>query len=318
MQRTVALVTPTHRNDIERFALLCDTIDRYLGGYDKHYVVVNDDDVALFTPFASDSRAIVPCSQLLPRWLKLVPSLRRKGRRIWWSLLTRPVHGWHVQQILKISAALRFPEQRYCLLDSDNVFFRSFDIKSYAGGEKTPLYIDYAAISADAPLHAVWTGNCDRLLGRDPPTAFPADDYVGNAIVWDQETLRNMTQVIERVSGRSWQHALCRTRDFSEYLLYGHFVRQSPAHLAAHRITTVSLANAYWDEAPLDQAAVAAMVDNAEPSQVALCIESFSHTPVALIRGVVGLQNDGIGTADRAASKRFGHGQQHDAQLHNG
>jgi Family of unknown function (DUF6492) len=134
-----------------------------------------------------------------------------------------------IQQVLKIAAALQLPEQRYCLIDSDNVFVRRFNVSIYAGGEKTPLYVEPAAISADAPLHGPWTRNCDRLLGAGTPAAFPADDYVGNGIVWDQQAVRDMTSAIERVSGKSWAHALCSTRDFSEYL----FVRPFRAQLAA-------------------------------------------------------------------------------------
>ena len=78
MARDVALVTPSHRNDIERFALLCESIDRHVRGYEKHYVIVNDDDVPLFARFISHRRIVVPCSQLLPRWLKLIPSVLRK------------------------------------------------------------------------------------------------------------------------------------------------------------------------------------------------------------------------------------------------
>jgi len=292
MKHDVALVTPTHRNDIERFALLCDSIERHVRGYERHYVIVNDDDVPLFAPWSCPRRVIVPGSQLLPRWLRLLPFVLRKNRRIWWSFRTKPVHGWHVQQILKIAAALHFPEHRYCLVDSDNVFVRPFDLKSYAGGETTPLYVDRAAISADAPLHGPWTRNCGLLLGFASATIFPADDYVGNAIVWDQRTLRDMTRAIERVTRKSWAHALCSVRDFSEYLLYGHFVRNSPRHLAVHEITTKSLANAYWDDTPLDAAAVAAMRGNMTESQVALCIESFSHTPVSVIRDAVGLRGN--------------------------
>ncbi|MGO9047665.1 MAG: DUF6492 family protein [Xanthobacteraceae bacterium] len=194
MKHDVALVTPTYRNDIELFALLCDSVERHLTGYTRHYVLVKDDDVPLFAPWNSGRRVIVPSSQLLPRWLKLLPLVLRKNRPIWWSFRTKPVHGWHVQQILKIAAALQFPERRYCLVDSDNVFVRPFDLKSYAGRETTPLYVDRAAILADAPLHGPWTRNCDRLLGRSVPTIFPADDYVGNAIIWDQQTVRDMTR----------------------------------------------------------------------------------------------------------------------------
>jgi hypothetical protein len=82
MKRDVALVTPTHRNDIERFALLCDSVDRYVDGFEKHYVIVNNDDVPLFAPWSNSRRVIVPGSRLLPRWLKLLPFVLRKNRRI--------------------------------------------------------------------------------------------------------------------------------------------------------------------------------------------------------------------------------------------
>jgi hypothetical protein len=138
-------------------------------------------------------------------------------------------------------------------------------------------------------MHANWTRNCDRLLGQQEATRFPADDYIGNVIVWDRSALHDMICAIEGTTGKNWIHALCGTRAFSEYLLYGHFVRKSPQHAATHKITTQSLANAYWDEAPLDSAAVIAMINNTREPQVALCIESFSGTPVSIIRDAVGL-----------------------------
>jgi hypothetical protein len=289
MERGVALVTPSHRNDLERFALLCDSIDRFVTGYECHYAIVNDDDMPAFARYNRDRRLVLPCSQLLPGWLRLVPPfLVRNGRRIWFSFRSGPVHGWHVQQLLKIGAVSQLPKQRFCIVDSDNVFFRPFDVAAYAGGVRTPLYLDPKAIAANAPLHAIWARNCDRLLGQDA-TRFPADDYIGNVIVWDKVALLDMTRTIERVTGKSWPAALCRTRSFSEYLLYGHFVRHSPQHLAAHDITTDSPASAYWDEAPLDSAALTAMVANAPSSKVALCIESYSHTPLSLIRAAAGL-----------------------------
>jgi hypothetical protein len=289
MERPIALLTPTHRKDVERFALLCDSIDERLTGYERHYVIVNDDDAPLFAKFAGERRIVLPCSRFLPRWLRLVPPfLSRNGRRVWWSFRSRPVHGWHVQQMLKIAAALELPEQRFCLVDSDNVLIRPFDISAYAGGERAPLYIARRAISAEAPLHARWTRNCDRLLGL-PETPFPADDFIGNMIVWDKDALRDMTRAIEAATGRDWFLALCQTRAFSEYLLYGHFVRHSQRHRDRHELRTQSLAVAYWDADPLDWAEVAALVEGAPRSKVALCIESFSHTPVEAIRDAVGL-----------------------------
>ncbi len=287
--RTVALLTPSYHKDIERFALLCESIDRHVKGHEKHYVIVNDDDVRLFSRFSSERRVILPSSKFLPNWLKLVPPfLLRRGRRVWWSFRSGPVHGWHIQQLLKIAAVSSLPEERFCIVDSDNVFFRPFDVPAYAGGERVPLYVERGAIKADAPLHAVWTRNCDRLLGQ-AETTFPADDYIGNVIVWDKRTVQDLTRTIAITMKRSWQEALCKTRALSEYLLYGHFVQSSQSHFQAHEIKTESLAFAYWDAEPLNAAAVISMVEQAPTTKVALCIESFSNTPVSAIRRAVGL-----------------------------
>ena len=284
---SVALLTPSHSKDIERFALLCESIDACLTGYTTHYVIVNDDDVPLFAKYQSEKRVVVPVSRYLPKWLWAVPAaLLRSRRRIWISLLSHPVHGWHVQQIAKIAGALAAPEERICIIDSDNFFFRKFDISRYAGTEQSPLYIDRRAIQADAPLHPTWLRNCDQLLGL-PATPFPADDFVGNLLVWDKATVRAMTEAIRTATGKSWPLALCRKRPFSEYLLYGRFVTNSPAHLAAHQIVEHPLALAHWDENRLDRSSIEALMHNASPEQVALCIQSYSGTSIGDIRSVL-------------------------------
>src|ERR1700674_2541985 len=115
---SVPLLTPSRSKDLERFALLCDSIDACLTGYTRHYVIVNDDDVPLFEKYQSEKRVAVPVSRYLPKWLWAVPpALRRSGRRVWVSLLSKPVHGWHVQQIAKIAGVLDVPEERVCIID---------------------------------------------------------------------------------------------------------------------------------------------------------------------------------------------------------
>jgi|SRR5579859_6723295 len=284
---SVALLTPSHSKDLERFALLCDSIDACLSGYTRHYVIVNDDDVPLFAKYQSEKRVVIPVSRYLPKWLWALPSaLSRSCRRVWVSLLSKPVHGWHVQQIAKIAGVLDAPEQRVCIIDSDNFFFRKFDIGRYAGAEKSPLYVDRGAIAADAPFHAIWLRNGDHLLGLGE-TTFPADDFVGNVLVWDKATVRAMTEAIQSATGKSWALAMCRRRPFSEYLLYGRFVTSAPAHLAAHQIVEQSLALAHWDESRLDKSSIEAMMHGAAPEQVALCIQSYSGTSIPDIRGVL-------------------------------
>lgn len=190
--RSVALLTASYAKDIERFSLLSESIDTWLTGYTRHYVLVNDEDVPLFERFASDKRVIVPASRYLPKWLWALPPALQfiSKRRVWLSLLSSPVHGWHIQQMLKIAGVLNAPEQRVCILDSDNLFFREFDVGQYAGGEKTPLFVTRKGIDADHPLHVLWLRTVDQLLGIKE-RSFPADDYVGNALVWDKDTARD-------------------------------------------------------------------------------------------------------------------------------
>jgi hypothetical protein len=287
--RTVALLTPTYAKDIERFDLLCESIDRYVRGYERHYVIVNDDDLPVFQKYASDRRVIAPSSAYLPTWLWAVPRfLAFKGRRIWVSPIAKPIHGWHVQQLLKISGALRAVEDRICIVDSDNLFFREFDVQAYAGGEKTPLYVSRAALLGKETMHTAWTRNAFRLLGLPEPL-FPADDYVGNVIAWDRQALKAMSEEIRLATGLDWRLALCRTRQFSEYMLYGQFIAHAPRFREQHQIVEKSLACTHWDEEQLDEAMIRALRDSAEPQMIALCIQSYSHTSVPDIRSAMQL-----------------------------
>lgn len=300
MARPVSLITPSYVGDFERFSLLCDSIDRRVSGYERHYVIVSDDDMSMFRPFVSERRIVLPSSRLIPRWLRLAPGVRlANGRKIWWSLRAWPVHGWHVQQIVKIAAAMEMPEQRFCIIDSDIVFVRPFDVGAYASGERTPLYVEPEAIKSDAPLHAVWTRSCDRLLGH-AATRFPADDYIGHVIVWDKNAVHDMTHAIARTTGMCWPLALCRARHFSEYLLYGRYVRNCPERLAEHEITTQSRTTSYWGGQALDCASVTQMVAQGTNSTVALAVQSYSNTSVSVIRKAVGLLRDD----DPAASSK--------------
>lgn len=289
---SVALLTASYAKDIERFSLLSESIDTWLTGYTTHYVLVNDEDVPLFARFASDKRVIVPASRYLPKWLFALPPALQfiSKRRVWLSLLSSPVNGWHIQQILKIAGVLNAPEQRVCILDSDNLFFREFDVGAYAGGEKTPLFVTRGDIDADHPFHVLWLRTIDQMLGIRQ-RKFPADDYVGNALVWDRDTVRAMTAAIKSATGLNWALALCRKKKFSEYLLYGNFVENSPEHLARHRITEDSIAVSHWDDTRLDREAIEAMMRAASPDQVALCIQSYSSTSIDDIRDVFRLHS---------------------------
>src|SRR5437762_11866666 len=180
----VALLTPTYGRDLELCTLLCESADRHVKSFSKHYLLVPDCDLPLFAHLANERRVIVPASNYLPDWLRPLPRvIQRKRRQFWWSLRAKPVSGWHVQQLLKIAATISLPHQRYCILDSDVVFFRDFDLSRFEYPNTIPLLTMEKALTADEPRHSRWLETSHRLLGLPTPS-FPASDFIGHIIMW--------------------------------------------------------------------------------------------------------------------------------------
>ena len=279
----VALITPSHRGDIERFVMLIDSMDRHVRRRGRHYVIVRDEDRPLFAPYGSRDRLILPTSQFLPRSLVPIPVLEWRGRRYWWQIGARPVSGWHTQQIVKIQAAATLPEERYCLIDSDNIFFRDFDLAAIAAPHRVPMLVHSLGVTKDSPRHIQWVKSAHRLLGLEAPT-FPTDDFIDQMIVWDKATVQAMVARIAEATGRHWVAALCREREYSEYMIYGSFVANSPAAAERHAPTTQGFCRAYWDGDRLTQDDILGMLSKAPSREVALCVQSFGETPLSTIR----------------------------------
>jgi hypothetical protein len=283
----VALLTPTYGRDLERCTLLCESVDRHVSSFSKHYLLVPDSDLALFTPLAKARRIVLPASWFLPTWLRPLPRLvRRKRRQFWWSLRARPVSGWHIQQILKIAASMELSSSRYCILDSDIVFFRDIDLSRFGTPNPIPLLTRANEVTAKLPRHVRWVETSHQFLGLPTPH-LPADDFIGHIMFWDQETVRAMVARIEASTGLPWIDALCRVREFSEYMLYGYFVRQEATFSARHSPAFGTLCVSYWDEPMLGERELRRLFDGAGKDDVAFSIASFSGTPVDIIRAAL-------------------------------
>ena len=283
----VALLTPTYGRDLEICTLLCQSVDRHVTSFAKHYLLVPDCDMALFAPLASERRVVIPASAYLPGWLRPLPRMiQRKRRQFWWSLRAKPVSGWHVQQLLKIAAVTSLPHQRYCILDSDIVFFRDFDLSRFETPHPAPLLSMPDEVIATQPRHSRWVVTSHQLLGLPVPP-LPASDYIGHIIFWDQQTTRAMTSRIEAVSGIDWMEALCKTREFSEYMLYGYFVHNDGRFAARHTSTNSTPCVSYWEQPKLDKDELKQLLRSARQDDVAFSIASFSGTPVETIREAI-------------------------------
>ena len=284
---SVALLTPTYGPDLDLCTLLCESVDRHVGSFSKHYLLVPDSDLPLFAHFASESRVILPASKFLPKWLRPLPAIfQRKRRQYWWSFRTQPVSGWHVQQFLKIAATMSLPHQRYCILDSDVVFFRDFDLTPFEYPNPIPLLTLPEEITAQQVNHANWVGTSHQLLGLPTPS-LPATDFIGHIIFWDQQTTRAMVDKIEQVTRLDWVEALAKIHGFSEYMLYGYFVQNDERFAGQHTPSRRTPCISYWDPSRLGKTELNQLLRGADEHDVAFSVASFSGTPVQSIRTAI-------------------------------
>src|ERR1700744_1314739 len=284
---SVALLTPTYGPDLELCTLLCESVDRHARSFSKHYLLVPDGDLPLFAHFASERRVVLPASKFLPKWLRPLPAIfQRKRRQYWWSFRTKPVSGWHVQQFLKIAATMSLPHQRYCILDSDVVFFRDFDLTPFEYPNPLPLLTLPEEITARQVNHANWVGTSHLLLGLPTPS-LPATDFIGHIIFWDQQTTRAMVDKIEQVTRLDWVEALAKIHGFSEYMLYGYFVQNDERFAGQHPTSRRTPCISYWDPPRLGQTELNQLLRGADEHDVAFSVASFSGTPVQSIRTAI-------------------------------
>lgn len=291
----VALLTPTYGRDLELCTLLCESVDRHVTSFSKHYLLVPDCDLSLFAHFESERRSVLPASKFLPGWLRPLPRIiQRKRRQYWWSFRAKPASGWHVQQLIKIAATMSLPHERYCILDSDIVFFRDYDLARFEYPNSIPLLNIPNEVTAKQIRHSRWVETSHQLLGLPIPS-LPASDFIGHIMFWDQQTTRAMAAKIETVTGLDWIEALCRTREFSEYMLYGYFVQNDPRFSGRHTLTPRTQCVSYWEQPKLDKGELNQLLRGARKDDVAFSVASFSGTPVQTIRAAIG-ENEAIQT----------------------
>lgn len=277
-----AIITPSYSGDLERCVLLCASIDRFVTGHAMHYILVEDRDVVLFQHLNGPNRQVIPDSAILPGWLMPYPDPLRRGRRVWASLRTWPMRGWHVQQLRKLAIARHIPQAVMLHCDSDVVFVRPFDVASLVDADgRTRLYRVPGGITADMTAigHVGWVNSTARLLGVPQP-AFPAPDYINNLITWRRDNVLALHEHIAARSGRDWVSAVGRNRSFSEAMIYGMFVDEVMGKTARHYADDFALCMTIWFGETNSADDVDTFIAQMKPGQVAIGLQSFIDTPI--------------------------------------
>lgn len=286
-RKLAAIVTASYAPDFDRCRLLCETMDRFVSGVSKHYLLVEHSDVARFRALETARRIVVDECDLLPPWLRSFrdpTSLFR--RRVWLSAKTMPLRGWHVQQLRRIAIAAHAGEDVLVYCDSDVAFLKPFDCGAFGRGGLVRLFRrDNALEDVDAREQVTWSRNAGAVLGIAAPAVSP-HDYIATLIAWRRSAVAGMCRRIEDQTGRHWASALGLKRKFSECMLYGRYVDEVLGG-DGHFHGSEEFCRVHWTGRPMSDAEFHAFVDGMAPEQVAIGMQSFIGTDLGRIRGLL-------------------------------
>ncbi len=283
-----AIVTASYASDFERFCLLCETMDEYVTGHKRHLVLVEPADVEMFRALESGNRVIIDERDLLPHWLRPYPdpsSFFR--RRIWLSRRTKPLRGWHVQQLRRIGAAAVAEEDALFFCDSDVAFFRPFDCSSLWSNGNLRLFRRTNALeNPDLHDQRLWSANAGEALGI-PAGQVSTHDYISTLIAWRRDAVMDMCEHIKQQNGgRHWVESVAASRKFSECMIYGRYADEILG-TEGHFHDDHELCHILWSGAAPSVAELEKFIRNAGSHQVALGIQSFVGVDPHRIRQLI-------------------------------
>jgi hypothetical protein len=285
--KTTAIITASFAPDFERCRLLCETMDKHVTGFSKHYILVEHNDVGLFKQLEGPKRVIVDEMDLFPKWIRAYPDpLYLFRRRIWLSLKTLPLRGWHAQQLRRIAIAEHISEDALFYCDSDVAFMRDFDCASLWQGEDLRLFRRDKEMLGSVPGdQKLWADNAAFLLGIPADQILP-HGYVGTLIAWKRELVVSMCRHIEKVRGRHWLESIGKHRRFSECTIYGHYA-DDVAGLNGHFIDNSDYCKVFWFAPAPTESEFRKFIREMTPGQVAIGMQSFIGADIGYIRRLV-------------------------------
>jgi Family of unknown function (DUF6492) len=283
-----AIVTSSYAGDLDRFALLCETMDHFVSGHTRHLVLVASKDVKLFQRFAGPKREIVDEADLLPFWLRRFSDpLSGFKRDIWISPVTWPMRGWHVQQLRRMAISEHISEDAYLSCDSDVAFVAPYDVgTNWQNGELRLYRLDQALKQDSLVEHRIWSTNAGRCLGLR--NAVNNHDYISTLIQWKTSIVVSMLEHIQNVSGRHWVASIGFDRTFSECMIYGRFADEVLKGQGFFHDPNSSC-RVYWNGPALDKAGLQKFIATRKSNQIAVGLQSFVGTSVNDIRAALTL-----------------------------
>lgn len=217
----MALITPAYGPDRPLLELACAQVDRFCPGI-EHVIVVGRKEAAIFRHLQSANRKILFKEDVLPGLFGRT-YLRFRRREAFLHGAFRPVGGWIVQQIVKLTAPQLTDADVFLFLDSDVFLIRPFPFAKFVSDGRVRLLRRAGGAVTDDQKD--WHRSAARLLGiADEETG--AADYVGPLISWRRDICLQLQKRLEEKWHGPMAQTLMREQRLSEYTLFGLFADQ--------------------------------------------------------------------------------------------
>jgi Family of unknown function (DUF6492) len=240
----LTFVTPTFARDYERFCLQRESMERC--GIDlPHVAIVNHEDLPRFRdmPFQR-GLTLVSTRDVLPRRIeqrRLAWGIqRRRNPKFWFS--GRGIHGWAVQQLLKLAAPAVVGGNGIVCLDSDTFFVARVTADDFVAPDgRMRLY--ETTDDLDAQM-AEWYAHALRFLGIST-VGHPLRRFTHSPVPWRRDVLLDLQKFVAQKHGRDWMEAVIDADRITEYTLYGTYARHVD-ELRRSLPSPPSLTLSYW------------------------------------------------------------------------
>ena len=225
----LTFLTPSYVNDAERFSLLRNSIKFFYEDQHQHIVLVPSKDVGLFKKLnKGDTDLIIRVQEefvhprFYPNFISkfihyLAPS------QSWRFEKFNGKSGWIQQQIIKLCLPELVNSGAVVIVDSDTFFVSPFSYKSL-GLDKKGKSLLKDTPKTESGRHREHMMRSREILGLPPGST--EHHYMTSPQIWYPEFVSLLRKHLEKTYKLDWQLALHKSRNISEYLLYGLFIEE--------------------------------------------------------------------------------------------
>jgi hypothetical protein len=254
-------VLPLTAKDVERAQILFRSLERFFEPLATCFVVTPDGDAAAVRRRVPRERyTVLAESEVIPEiaYFHATARLRRKLH-----LVGPPIHGWFVQQLVKLAIAKRIATAFYLTLDADVICVRQTRYRDLVREGR-------ALVQTSPPNHPEWNDDAERVLGLPRSgrqyAVTPAVLSPGAVAALARHLEGRVPERLRQLAARipyprvgdvlaSWRSFLLRNLPWTEYALYHTFLERTGLFDTYHALggEDAIYGNAVWMESQFEK-----------------------------------------------------------------